>query len=211
MLRYEKEAAQNGFRFILGIDEAGCGPLAGPVVAAAVYLTSHEFKLPVNDSKQMTPKSREAAFHEIFERGHVGVGIVSEAAIDQINILNAAHLAMEHAVVRLMRRLPAEVTVSPDFGRQVFLLVDGSRFQAQVPYPHKTIVKGDAKSLSIACASIVAKVCRDRIMEHYDRVFPQYGFKQHKGYPTESHRRAIKIHGPSRIHRKSFSLLGEKQ
>ena len=207
MLKHEKEAAQNGFRFIFGVDEAGRGPLAGPVVAAAVCLRSHTFENPINDSKKMTAKARQRAFHEIFERGYVGIGVMSEVAIDQINILNASHLAMEHAVVHLVRRLPADVTAEEGFFKQIMILVDGNIFRAQLPYQYKTIIGGDAASLSIACASIVAKVYRDRLMEHYDRMFPEYGFKNHKGYPTAGHRAAIKEHGPSRIHRKTFTLL----
>src|SRR3989338_6381466 len=140
MLTYEKEAALNGFRFILGVDEAGRGPLAGPVVAAAVYLTSFEFEHPINYSKKMTAKSREAAFHEIFERGCVGIGMVSEVGIDRINILNASHVAMETAVMHLVRRLPQEVTSAVDFRGQVALLIDGNIFRSRLPYAHKTII-----------------------------------------------------------------------
>lgn len=204
---YETEASAKGFRFVLGVDEAGRGPLAGPVVAAAVCLTSFDFENTINDSKKMTEKARGRAFHEIFERGHVGIGMVSEAGIDEVNILNASHMAMETAVMQLVRRLPAEMTAAADFQRQVVLLVDGNMFRSQLPYKHKTIIGGDGKSLSIACASIIAKVTRDRIMDQYDSIFPQYGFKQHKGYPTQMHREAIKTHGPSCIHRKSFTLL----
>ena len=207
MLTHEKEAASNGFRFILGLDEAGRGPLAGPVVASAVYLTSYRFKNYIDDSKKMTAKSREDAFHEIFKRAYVGIGMMSEAAIDEVNILNASFLAMEMAVLSLVRRLPKDITVSPQFIPQVLLLIDGNCFRSHLPYTHKTIIGGDGRSLSIACASIVAKVTRDRVMEGYDRIYPQYGFKQHKGYPTEMHREAIKTHGPSRIHRRSFTLL----
>ena len=200
MLKYETEAAHNGFRFVLGIDEAGRGPLAGPVVAAAVHLTSFDFDNTINASKKMTPKSRQKAFDEIFNRAVVGIGIVSEAAIDEINILNASHMAMEIAVKHLLRQVP-------DLPPKVLMLVDGNIFRTQLPYAYKTIIGGDGLSLSIACASIVAKVYRDRVMEQYDRIFPQYGFKDHKGYPTKGHRQAIKTHGPSKIHRKSFTLI----
>ena len=207
---YEKEALAQGFRFILGLDEAGRGPLAGPVVAAAVCLNSFRFRnARINDSKKMTALAREAAFHEIFKRGHVGIGIVSEAAVDEINILNASHTAMDLAVMQLLRRLstytpPESVEVCDS---QIKLLVDGNLFRTQLPYSYDTIVDGDARCLSIACASIIAKVYRDRVMTHYDRLFPQYGFKQHKGYATRLHRTALETHGPSRIHRRSFSLL----
>jgi len=209
MVGYEKKAIADGFRFIFGIDEAGRGPLAGPVVAAAVYLHSSRprFKTTINDSKQMTARSREAAFHEILDHAVVGVGAVSETAIDHINILNASHHAMEFAVLHLVRRMPAELTTSRDFRRHVMLLVDGNIFRSKLPYSYRTIINGDAKCLSIACASIIAKVIRDRMMDHYDRVFPQYGFKQHKGYPTQEHRAAIREHGACRLHRKSFTLL----
>ncbi len=207
LIEHETEASKKGFRFILGVDEAGRGPLAGPVVAAAVYLTSYNFTSPINDSKKMTEKARNNAFHEIFERGVVGIGIMSEMAIDQVNILNASHRAMEAAVKQLVRRLAGETVLSESFLKQVILLIDGNSFQSQLPFAHKTIIGGDAKSLSIACASIVAKVSRDRIMERYDGIYPGYGFKKHKGYPTSTHRDAIRSIGPSQIHRKSFTLV----
>ena len=207
MLDHETEAQNQGFRFILGIDEAGRGPLAGPVVAAAVCLTSTDFSCTINDSKKMTSGSREKAFHEIFEKAYVGIGAISETVVDIVNILNASHLAMEAAVINLFRRLPRDVRAADGFKQQVMLLVDGNQFRHTLPFKHKTIIGGDARSLSIACASIVAKVTRDRAMNCYDQVFPQYGFKQHKGYPTATHREAIKTHGPSTIHRRSFTLV----
>ena len=208
MLKYETEANTKGFRFIFGIDEAGRGPLAGPVVAAAVYLTSFDFKSPINDSKKMTEKSRNTAFKEIFESGFVGIGMIGDAGIDAVNILNASHLAMEMAVTHLVNRLPKDISIHPDFPKQVLLMIDGNSFKSHLPYAHRTIIGGDGLSLSIACASIVAKVYRDRIMEHqYDPIFPLYGFKKHKGYPTKVHRDAIKQYGPSNIHRRSFTLL----
>jgi ribonuclease HII len=207
MLQYETQARLEGLRFIFGLDEAGRGPLAGCVVAAAVYLTSFEFENPINDSKKMAAKARERAFHEIMAKAQVGIGVISETAIDQINILNASHLAMEWAVLQLTRRLPPSITQEQDFIKQVILLIDGNSFRSQLPYRFRTIIGGDAQSLSISCASIVAKVYRDRLMDQYDRLFPQYGFKQHKGYPTMAHRQAIKAHGASIIHRRSFTLL----
>jgi ribonuclease HII len=204
MLHYETQAQTQGLRFILGVDEAGRGPLAGPVVAAAVCLKHFAFKHPINDSKKMTAKAREAAFYEIFENAYVGIGIMSEKTIDIVNILNASHLAMEMAVKDLIIRLPQELTARKDFTEQVTLLIDGNMFRSQLPYKYQTIVGGDGRSLSIACASIIAKVYRDRILAVYDKIFPQYGFAQHKGYPTESHRSAIQKHGSSIIHRKSF-------
>ena len=199
---------EQGFHFILGLDEAGRGPLAGPVVAAAVHLTSYRFrKARINDSKKMTAAARETAFHEIFQCGHVGIGIVSESVIDEINILNASHTAMDLAVTQLLRRVPAGIIGADS---EVKLLVDGNIFRTQLPYAYETIVDGDARCLSIACASIIAKVYRDRVMSHYDRLFPQYGFKKHKGYPTAAHHHAIDVYGPCRIHRRSFSLFSEK-
>lgn len=204
LLTLETQAQHKGLRFILGVDEAGRGPLAGPVVAAAVCLKRFDFENPVNDSKQMTPRAREAAFHEIFEKAYVGIGIISEAAIDIINILNASHMAMEIAVRELVRRIPADITSQKIFGQQVMLLVDGNIFRTQLSYKYETVVGGDRKSLSIASASIVAKVYRDRILNAYDKIFPQYGFAQHKGYATNGHYSALKKHGISLIHRKSF-------
>ena len=204
MLHYETQAQNKGLRFILGVDEAGRGPLAGPVVAAAVCLRQFDFKNPINDSKKMPAKAREAAFHEIFEKAYVGIGIMSEKTIDIVNILNASHLAMETAVKDLIRRIPRELAYHETFPNQVALLIDGNIFRTQLPYQYQAIIGGDGKSLSIACASIIAKVYRDRILGVYDKVFPQYGFAKHKGYPTKAHRLAIKKHGTSIIHRKSF-------
>ncbi len=204
MLYYETQASNKGLRFILGIDEAGRGPLAGPVVAAAVCLRSFDFQCLIDDSKKMRPQARLTAFHEIFNKAYVGIGMISETAIDRINILNASHMAMEMAVKQLIRRMPQEITSGKAFDRQVALLVDGNIFRSQLTYFCQTIIAGDTKSLSIACASIIAKVYRDHILSAYDRIFPQYGFAQHKGYPTKAHRSAIKKHGACMIHRRSF-------
>ena len=204
MLHYETQARNKGLRFILGVDEAGRGPLAGPVVAAAVCLKHFDFKNPINDSKKMSAKAREAAFHEILEKAYVGIGTISEKTIDIVNILNASHLAMEIAIKELIHRMPQEIVLHKTFSHQVVLLIDGNIFRTKLPYQYQTIVGGDGKSLSIACASIIAKVYRDRILDVYDKIFPQYGFAKHKGYPTEAHRLAVKKHGASIIHRKSF-------
>ena len=204
MLHYETQARKKGLRFILGVDEAGRGPLAGPVVAAAVCLRYFNFKNPINDSKKMSAKAREAAFHEILEKAYVGIGIMNEQTIDIVNILNASHLAMEMAIKELIHRMPREVVLRKTFSHQVVLLIDGNIFRTQLPYQYRTIIGGDGKSLSIACASIIAKVYRDRILCVYDKIFPQYGFAKHKGYPTKDHRLAIKKHGTSIIHRKTF-------
>jgi ribonuclease HII len=204
MLHYETQARNKGLRFILGVDEVGRGPLAGPVVAAAVCLRHFDFKNPIDDSKKISAKARETAFYEIYEKAYVGIGIMSEKTIDIVNILNASHLAMEMAIKELIHQIPQEVALHETFPHQVVLLIDGNIFRTKLPYQYQTIIGGDGKSLSIACASIIAKVYRDRILGVYDKIFPQYGFAKHKGYPTKDHRLAIKKHGTSIIHRKSF-------
>ncbi|MBF0571502.1 MAG: ribonuclease HII [Candidatus Omnitrophica bacterium] len=204
LLHYETQAKNKGLRFIFGVDEAGRGPLAGPVVAAAVCLRQSDFKNPINDSKKMTAKAREKAFHEIFEKAYVGIGIMSEKTIDIVNILNASHLAMDMAVKELIHGMPKETVSHDAFCGQVMLLIDGNIFRTRLPYQYQVIIGGDGKSLSIACASIIAKVYRDRILGVYDKIFPQYGFAKHKGYPTKDHQLAVKKHGSSIIHRKTF-------
>jgi len=187
----------------LGIDEAGRGPLAGPVVAAAVAIKDFDFASEVRDSKLLSPRQREKAFAEIFTKAHVGVGVIAESAIDEINILEATFVAMTNAVWHLLRRVPPEFR-SGDWTKKVLLLVDGNRFKTDLPFAHEAIIGGDRQSLSIACASIVAKVVRDRMLDSYHQILPEYGFKKHKGYPTEDHRRAIQKHGLSFIHRRTF-------
>ncbi|OGX20119.1 MAG: ribonuclease HII, partial [Omnitrophica WOR_2 bacterium GWC2_45_7] len=191
---------------IIGVDEAGRGPLAGPVVAAAVAVTDPYFVVEIRDSKKMTAQKREEAFHEIQRKAHVGVGIINEGVIDQINILQATFLAMNNAVRQLIYKLPTTENSPKDVFQKVCILVDGNRFQSDLPCRYKTIVGGDELIFSIACASIVAKVTRDRILGIYDQVFPHYGFKQHKGYPTPSHKQAINRFGLSTIHRKTFNF-----
>jgi len=203
-LHYETQAMNKGLRFILGVDEAGRGPLAGPVVAAAVCLHRFDFKNPINDSKKMSAKAREAAFDEIFEKGYVGIGMMSEKTIDIVNILNASHMAMDLAVKELLHQMPQEITVADAFRQQTILLIDGNMFRTKLPYQYQTIIGGDGQSLSIACASIIAKVYRDRILDVYDKILPQYGFAKHKGYPTKDHRLAVQKHGASIIHRRTF-------
>jgi ribonuclease HII len=197
VLYFERKFKREGKDLIIGIDEAGRGPLAGPVVAAAVILTTHSFRNRIDDSKKLTSIQRERAFLELAGKSLFGIGTVSEQVIDRVNIYHATRIAMEIAVERLLARLPA----SEDAAIQA--MVDGN----MVPHicvPCVSIVKGDARSQSIAAASIVAKVTRDRIMNIYDRVFPQYGFAVHKGYATERHRDALRDFGRSLIHRKSF-------
>lgn len=204
VLRYETQARRRGYQFILGLDEAGRGPLAGPVVAAAVMLKEFTFDAPVRDSKTLSASQRETAFHEISKKAAFGVGIVSETVIDEINILEATFVAMTNAVWQLMARLPKETVEAKAWRKKVFLLVDGNRFKSDLPFQHQTIVDGDVHSLSISCASVIAKVTRDRILAAYDQILPQYGFQQHKGYPTREHKQAIKKHGLSFIHRRTF-------
>ncbi|HIX98897.1 MAG TPA: ribonuclease HII [Candidatus Dorea intestinigallinarum] len=186
---YEREYAACGA--ICGIDEAGRGPLAGPVVAGAVILPKDEQILYVNDSKKLSEKKRELLYDEITERAlAVGVGIVGPERIDEINILQATYEAMRLAVGQLEMR--------PDILLNDAVTIPGIDIQ-QVP-----IVKGDAKSVSIAAASIIAKVTRDRLMREYDQVFPEYGFASNKGYGTKSHIEALKALGPTPIHRRTF-------
>lgn len=179
-----------GFSLICGLDEAGRGPLAGPVVASAVILKKKSFHTRIDDSKRLTARQREFAFEEINRSAWVGVGKVGVAMIDHLNIFQATRLAMERALL--------DVGVEPEI-----LLIDG-RVPLRTSHPREFILHGDARSLSIACASIVAKVTRDRLMVAYDRTFPQYGFVRHKGYATREHLEALKKFGPSQIHRKSF-------
>ena len=204
MFRFENQASRKGFHLVIGIDEAGRGPLAGPVVACAVSLKKKKFQNKICDSKKINAVARENAFHEILDHAYVGIGIINEFVIDDQNILQATFYAMNAAVSRLIEQIPSPQASQKNFDHQVCLLVDGNLFRTDLPYFYRTIINGDNLSTSIACASIVAKVIRDRILNMYDRVFPQYGFKSHKGYPTSQHREAIKAHGLSPIHRKTF-------
>lgn len=199
-LQLENDLNRQGYDLVIGIDEAGRGPLAGPVVASAVCLRSFEFTHLVTDSKKLTHLQRERVFHQITSQSFVGVGIINEAIIDEVNILQATYLAMNQAVRHLIVQLPEDRR-----GGRVHLLIDGNSYKPDHKHSYQTIVEGDAKVLSIACASIVAKVIRDRIMEIYDKIFPDYGLAGHKGYPTKTHREAVQRLGPSLIHRKSFA------
>jgi ribonuclease HII len=206
LVHFDKAKA-DGFRFIFGVDEAGRGPLAGPVVAAAVCVREVSFIQKIADSKVLTASRRQLAFHEIFERSWVGVGLMSELVIDRVNILRASHLAMSHAVRDLTARMRGHVPSFAQAGQGSFVkvLIDGDSYSGSLPYQIETVVKGDAKSLSIACASIVAKVIRDRLMEKYDQVYPGYDFSRHKGYPTRAHCSAVNRLGFSPIHRRTFN------
>lgn len=196
MRDHEREAEQSGYRCVAGVDEAGRGPLAGPVVAAAVVLPS-ELSMPgLRDSKKLSPALRERWFVEIQEKClGMGIGIVDENTIDTINILQAALLAMKCAV----EQLSAPVD---------FLLIDGNR-GIESAIGQKTIIGGDDASLSIAAASVLAKVTRDRLMVGYHAQYPQYEFSRHKGYGTQLHRDRIKQYGPCAIHRKTFKGVAE--
>lgn len=197
---FEQSFWSNGFCRVAGVDEAGRGPLAGPVVACAVILppSSSFFKLPeIRDSKSLTPRMREKQYWEILAEARVGVGVVSEQEIDAMNIWNASLFAMRKAVLAL--------SVTPDV-----LLVDGPHAIKDFPFIEQVpVVDGDKKVMSIAVASIVAKVTRDRMMEAYDVRFPGYGFSKHKGYPTAEHLSCLRAHGPSPIHRRSYEPVAK--
>ena len=197
MFYYERKFKKEGYDLIIGVDEAGRGPLAGPVVAAAVALKTCRFKNRIDDSKKLTAQAREKAFFEIINNSIFGIGIVNEKIIDRINILEASRIAMEQAVVSLADKL------KPAKQRRIYVNIDG-KIKLNLDFPYTGIIKGDSKSKSIASASILAKVTRDRIMSLYHRLYPQYGFLQHKGYPTKMHRKRIKKFGPSKIHRMTF-------
>jgi ribonuclease HII len=206
ILQYEDKAKADGFRFVFGVDEAGRGPLAGPVVAGAVLLRSTDFSCRITDSKKLSPLQRERAFAEIQDKAFVGIGIAGQEVIDEINILKASHRAMTLAVSDLVSRLPDSVKAGGGFPSSVRVLVDGNSFSGDLPYDIQSIIKGDEKSLSVACASIMAKVTRDRIMDELDSLYPGYGFRVHKGYPTRAHYEALRAYGPSAVHRKTFRL-----
>ena len=177
---------------VCGVDEAGRGPLAGPVTAASVILDPNDIPAGLNDSKKLNEAKREALFDDILDRVTVSFAHVSAATIDRINIREASLLAMKMAVDGLP--VPAG-----------HALIDGNAIPANLPCPASTLVKGDARSLSIAAASIVAKVMRDRLMSRMKKIYPGYGLGGHKGYPTKAHREAIMQLGPSPLHRHSFA------
>jgi ribonuclease HII len=190
---FEKLAYQKGYKFIAGVDEAGRGPLAGPVVAAAVIFPSGYQNSQINDSKKLSHSRREKLYEVINQDAiAVGVGTVDADIIDRINILQASLQSMRDAVL--------ELSVPPDF-----LLIDGL-YKIPLKTPQKALVKGDSLSISIAAASIIAKVSRDHIMEMYHRQFPQYNFLKNKGYGTKEHRAALLEFGMCKIHRRSFHL-----
>ncbi len=196
-LFYEKKAARSGYGTVAGIDEAGRGPLAGPVVAAAVTVRNTDFTERIDDSKKLTERMRERAFLDILNRCDVGIGAASVGDIDRLNIHNATLLAMKRAI--------KELDEEPDY-----LLIDG-RMDVPVPQPRTCLVNGESLSISIACASIVAKVFRDRLMIDEDRKYSRYGFRKHKGYGTREHMDAIRRYGLCPIHRRTFGPFGNRR
>ncbi|MBO4954760.1 MAG: ribonuclease HII [Clostridia bacterium] len=187
----EDALREEGFLSVAGLDEVGRGPLAGPVCAAAVILPPNSEWEGLNDSKKLSAKKRDLLFEQI-KSGAIAyaVGLIEPEKIDEVNILNASFLAMKQAMEQL--------SVTPDH-----LLIDGNQCRF-LPEPYTCIIKGDSKVASIAAASIIAKVTRDRLMDEYDAIYPQYGFKKHKGYPTKEHIEAVRTYGPCPIHRRSF-------
>jgi len=228
----EKKLWKNGYKFVTGLDEAGRGPLAGPVVAAAVIINpKHEARNPkqiqifkiknskrvsnfefrisdlnVKDSKQMLAKQREDVYKKLINCPDIrwGIGSVSEKIIDKINILEATKLAMKKALDDLIINDPRHNSrYRVEYDKVCFLLIDGN-FGLNINLPQKSIIKGDQKVFSIAAASIIAKVTRDRIMEKYHKKYPQYGFLKHRGYGTKVHFASLKKFGPCKIHRRTF-------
>jgi ribonuclease HII len=194
MKSFERNARERGYGNIAGIDEAGRGPLAGPVVAAAVILPPDYEHAEIRDSKKLSPRQRERLSAVIQQEAvSIGIGVIEAPVIDAVNILQATLAAMKEAVLGLFP--------PPDY-----LLIDGLH-RISLTVPQETIVRGDARSVSIAAASIVAKVSRDRIMEIYHRQFPQYNFLRNKGYGTPEHREAIVKYGRCKIHRHSFRVV----
>jgi len=215
MLSWERKAFLKGFSIIIGVDEAGRGPLAGPVVAGAVILGRSplkrfrvsKYKETIDDSKKLRPAQRERAFKEISTKAIFGIGIKDTRYIDKENIHMATLAAMKQAVKKLMREFCRICNKKEkDVGKNVCVLVDGI-FGGFLPYKTIPIIKGDSRSLSIAAASIMAKVTRDSIMGSYDKKYPLYGFSKHKGYGTKFHLKAIEQYGPCPIHRMSFAPL----
>jgi len=195
-LQEEKRLWKKGYKRVACLDEAGRGPLSGPVIAAAVIIKpclKWKFKhLQIKDSKKLTPKRRKELYKILIKHPDLkwGIGRVSEKVIDKINILEATKLAMKRAVEKLSKK--------PNF-----LILDG-KMKLDLPISQKSIIKADEKVFSCAVASILAKVTRDRMMERYHQKYPKYGFDRHKGYPTKLHRKMLKKYGPCKIHRKSF-------
>lgn len=190
LFEHDKQLIDSGYKYICGIDEAGRGPLAGPVSVCAVIMPYDEMIDGVNDSKKVSPKKRDKLYDEIRQKAvSYKCVMLDNNVIDEINILEATKKAMREAVMGL--------GVEPDL-----VLIDAVKLA--LPYKTQSIIKGDATSYAIACASIVAKVSRDRLMDEYDKEYPEYGFSKHKGYGTKAHTDAIKTYGATPIHRKTF-------
>ena len=191
MLEIEDKLYSEGYNFVCGVDEAGRGPLCGPVVAAAVILPKDEYIEGVNDSKKLTEKKREKLYDDKIKKAvAASIGISDVDVIEKVNILNATKLAMKQAIEKL--------SIKPDY-----VLIDGNQM-IDINIKAETVVSGDAKSESIAAASIIAKVTRDRMLIEFDKKYPEYGFAKHKGYGTKSHIEAIQKYGLTDIHRPSF-------
>ena len=197
MWTIENEKKAMGYQLIAGVDEAGRGPLAGPVCVASVILPEGTYLEKINDSKKLTDKVKDKLYEEIKEIAIAyNIVLISHQEIDKLNILYATFKGMCDAVNGL--------SIKPDY-----VLIDGNKIKG-MEIPHECVVKGDSKSISIAAASILAKVTRDRYMMELDEKYPEYNFKKHKGYPTKDHYEALKKYGASDVHRKSFNLkLGE--
>lgn len=194
---FERRARKRGAEWVAGVDEVGRGPLAGPVVVAAVMFDGRKFPKGLNDSKVLTRADREGLYEKIMERGIVSVAIASRERIDRMNILRASLWAMSQAL-RGLARTPQHV------------LVDGNMLPPWLPCPAEALIGGDGRSVSIAAASIVAKVTRDRLMGNLGQAFPGYGFEQHMGYSTPAHFAALQSHGPCVHHRRSFAPVRQQ-
>ena len=193
-LFFEKNLIESGYKYVAGVDEAGRGPLAGPVVAAAVILPEEFSSNQLNDSKKLSSSKREKIYNELMNVDSKVISafaVIDEVVIDKINILRATHMAMAQA--------SSNLSIEPSF-----VIIDGMPIK-DFPFNNESIIKGDSKSLSIAAASVIAKVERDRIMLNYSKEYPEYKFEKHKGYGTKLHLDALKKFGPCKIHRKSFA------
>ena len=209
---FEEAARESGYRIVIGVDEAGRGPLAGPVVAAAARYRSNSLVFPpeadryvrlIRDSKTLSERQREDAYRWIVDHFETGVGMVDAETIDRVNILQATFLALQQAIDEVLKKC---VQKNESMGNiPVRVLVDGNRAIPHVTYAQETIVRGDSRAVSIAAASIVAKVTRDRLMYALENTYPKYGFAQHKGYGTARHLEALRNYGPCPIHRRSFA------
>ena len=191
-LKYENELRDQGYKIIAGVDEVGRGPLNGPVVAACCIINSELDLTGITDSKKISEVKREKLYNYLKENTIYGIGEASPKEIDELNILNATKLAMKRAIDEVKKQVEID-----------YLLIDGNmKFDFDIPY--ESIVKGDLKCASISCASIIAKVCRDRMLIELDKKYPEYGFKDHKGYPTKKHLEAINKYGLIDGYRKSY-------